>query len=121
MIFTAGDTIGDIQCAEFTILDDFDPQPERNFSITIGNSTIGGDSGDSGDGGGGGGGGGGGRGGGRSGGNGVRGGGGSISISIDIDIADRKLLQIITSHAILSANYRRSIASDLQLQKLMLF
>lgn len=103
LIFTDEQTVGDIQCAELTILDDFVPQGERNFSISIGDDagTAGGDNagGGGGDGGGGGGGGDGGRGGGRGGGGRGRGGGSgvrinsnvpSITISIELDIDDRK-------------------------------
>lgn len=37
LIFAAGQTVGDIQCAEITILDDSTPQGERSFNITVGN------------------------------------------------------------------------------------
>ena len=99
LVFTDGQTVGDTKCAELTILDDFVPQGERNFSISIGDDagTAGGDSG----GGGGDGRGGGGGGGADGGGDGGRGGGGdggvrvrsdvpSITISIELDVDDRK-------------------------------
>ena len=98
LTFTSGQSAGDIQCAEVTIVDDDLPEGERNFSISIGSGdgSDGGGGGGDGDGGGGGGGGGGGRGGGGGG----RGGGGggvhvsadfpSISINIALDIDDSK-------------------------------
>ena len=114
LIFTEGQTVGDIQCAEVTIVDDFTPEGERNFTIGIGSGggttrdgngggggSNGGGGGGGDDGGGGGsdgGGGGGGGGGGSDSGGGGGGGGGvrvnanvpSITINIELDIDDRK-------------------------------
>ena len=95
LLFTEGQTVGDIQCAQITILDDFIPEGERNFSISIGPDagtvSDGGDGGYGSDGG-------------EEGGGGGRGGGGgvrvnpnvpSISINIDLDIDDRKFIMHI--------------------------
>ena len=92
LLFTEGQTVGDIQCAQITILDNFIPEGERNFSISIGP-----DSGTVSDGG---------NGGYGSDGDGEGGGGGgggvrvnpnvpSISINIDLDIDDRKSIMHI--------------------------
>ena len=117
LLFTEGQTVGDIQCAQITILDDFIPEGERNFSISVGpdagtvsDGGDGGGGGGGGDGGGGGGDGGGGGGGGGGDGGGGGGGGGSgggvrinpnvpsISINIDLDIDDRKSVIAISHH-----------------------
>ena len=89
LIFTPGQTVGDIQCAEFSIPDDSYPQGERSFNVSIGDDAgtieyVGGDAGDGGDGGGGG------RGG--SSGGGVRTNPNlpSVTVDIDIDINDSK-------------------------------
>ena len=95
LTFTTGQSAGDIQCAEVTILDDSILDEQRNFSIRLTDDI--GDGSDGGDGGGGGGSDGG--GGGGNGGGGGGGGGGvqvdanvpSISINIAIDIDDSKL------------------------------
>ena len=74
LIFTAGQTMGDMQCADVTIPDDSIPQPERTFNVSIGEDV--GTVSDGGDGGGGG----------------VRINSdlSSISVDIGIDINDRK-------------------------------
>ena len=93
LIFTAGQTMGDMQCADITIPDDSIPQPQRTFNVSIGEDvrtvSDGSDDGD-GDGGGGGGGGGGGRGGSDGGGVRINSDSPSISIDIGVDISDRK-------------------------------
>ena len=82
LTFTSGQSMGDIQCADITIVDDDFPQGERNFTISLG------------DGGGsdGGGGGGGGDGGGGSGGVRVNPNLSSINIQIELDIDDSKFV-----------------------------
>ena len=106
LIFTAGQTMGDMQCADITIPDDSIPQPQRTFNVSIREdvrtASDGSDGVDDGDGGGGGGGSDGGGGGdGGDGSDGRRGGSDgsdvritsdspSISIDIRIDISDRK-------------------------------
>ena len=40
LTFTSGQSIGDLQCTSVTILDDSNPQGERNVSISIGRSEI---------------------------------------------------------------------------------
>ena len=88
LVFTAGQSSGDTQCAEITIPDDSYPQGERRFNVSIGEGvgTIDGDGqgNDSGMGGG--------RGGTREGG-GVRTNPDMSSVTVDIaiDINDRKL------------------------------
>lgn len=76
LVFTDGQTVGDIMCAEVTILDDFVPLGERNFSISIGDDagTAGAESG------------------GRGGGGGVHINSDepSITINIELDVDDRK-------------------------------
>ena len=96
LIFTTGQTMGDMQCADITIPDDSIPQPQRTFNVSIGedvrtvnNGGEGGDGSDGGDGGGGGGGGGGGRGGSDGGGVRINSDSPSISIDIGVDISDR--------------------------------
>ena len=41
LTFTPGQTSGDIQCVNITIIDDPLPQGERNLSISLGNGTVG--------------------------------------------------------------------------------
>ena len=100
LIFTAGQTMGDMQCADITIPDDSIPQPQRTFNVSIGedvrtvsNGGEGGDGSDGGDGDGDGGGGGGGGGGGRGGSDGgsvrISSDSPSISVDIGVDISDR--------------------------------
>ena len=40
LTFTSGQSIGDLQCTSVTVLDDLNPQGERNVSISIGRSEI---------------------------------------------------------------------------------
>ena len=96
LIFVAGQTMGDMQCADITIPDDSIPQPQRTFNVSIGedvrtvsNGGEGGDGSDGGDGGRGGGGGGGGTGGSDGGGVRINSDSPSISIDIGVDISDR--------------------------------
>ena len=93
LIFNAGQTMGDMQCADITIPDDSIPQPQRTFNVSIGEDvrtvSNGGEGGDGGDGGGGGGGGGGGTGGSDGGGVRINSDSPSISIDIGVDISDR--------------------------------
>ena len=95
LIFTAGQTMGDMQCADITIPDDSIPQPQRTFNISIGedvrtasDSSDGGDDGDGGGGGDGGDGSDGRRGGSDGGGVRISSDSPSISIDIGIDISD---------------------------------
>lgn len=41
LIFPHGQTAGDIQCVNITIIDDPFPQEERSLTISLGNSTVG--------------------------------------------------------------------------------
>ena len=94
LIFMAGQSMGDIQCADVTIPDDSIPQPQRTFNVSIGDNvgtvSDGGDGGGGGGGNGGGGGGDGGRGGSDGGGVRISSGSSSISVDIEVDINDRK-------------------------------
>ena len=43
LTFTPGQSVGDIQCANITVVDDSIPQPERSIVVTLGNNrTVGG-------------------------------------------------------------------------------
>jgi hypothetical protein len=43
LTFTPGQSVGDIQCANITVIEDSIPQPERTIVVTLGNNrTVGG-------------------------------------------------------------------------------
>ena len=43
LTFTPGQSVGDIQCANVTVVDDSTPQPARRITVAIGNTrTVGG-------------------------------------------------------------------------------